>query len=272
MLVGGYLVYAAWVHFYPVTSSSEWNTSVYMDNQQMVRGIARGSNDTLFISKAMKHGKGELLQLDKHKKILATISGFHKPNGLLAYQQGVLYGEEEGEFPVKWWNGKQSRTFFSVKNAEGMASDGQVFYVIEDKTDARLFRFEPEQKKLTVLREGIDEGEGLALCPDGKLYYTEKSLGKVSLWQEGMAADKLVLKDLKDPGFLLCNEAGLWITEDATHMARLLLLDKNNKFQQILGHMRSPQAIIEMDADHYLIAEQGRNRILELFRKNSPNE
>jgi hypothetical protein len=36
--------------------------------------------------------------------------------------------------------------------------------------------------------------------------------------------DRVIAEGLNAPGFVQCTEDGLWITEDATHMARLLLV------------------------------------------------
>jgi sugar lactone lactonase YvrE len=55
-------------------------------------------------------------------------------------------------------------------------------FAIEDKSPGRLLRFEPDTQTLTVLRAGLDEGEGVSVCPDGRLFYTEKAKGWVKQW------------------------------------------------------------------------------------------
>ncbi|MCY1507108.1 hypothetical protein D9M68_413740 [compost metagenome] len=81
--------------------------------------------------------------------------------------------------------------------------------------------------------------------------------------------DPLALRGLREPGFLLCNREGLWITEDATHMARVLLLDAQGDLNVVLSHLHSPQTIVEASPGRCLVAEQGRNRVLELQRETA---
>jgi len=64
----------------------------------------------------------------------------------------------------------------------------------------------------------------------------------------------------------MCNEEGLWITEDATHRARLLLLDRTGSLQTILRGLRSGQTVLPLAPGRLLLAEQGRGRILEVER------
>ena len=49
-------------------------------------------------------------------------------------------------------------------------------------------------------------------------------------------------------------------------MARLLLMDKSGTQHVVLDHLRSPQTLLPVAPRRYLLAEQGRNRILELNR------
>ena len=74
------------------------------------------------------------------------------------------------------------------------------------------------------------------------------------------------MRGLHDPSFLMCDGEGLWITEDLTHGARLYLLDAFGNMQTILTRLRSPQTIIPVAPSRFLLAEQGRGRILELTR------
>jgi hypothetical protein len=47
----------------------------------------------------------------------------------------------------------------------------------------------------------------------------------------------------------------------------VLLLDTGGKLQVILTHLRSAQTLIPLAAGSYLLAEQGRKRILKLERR-----
>jgi hypothetical protein len=64
----------------------------------------------------------------------------------------------------------------------------------------------------------------------------------------------VVADGLNAPGFVQCTSDGLWITEDATHMARVPLLDTGGQLQIILTHLRSAQSIIPLAAGRQLPA------------------
>ena len=49
-------------------------------------------------------------------------------------------------------------------------------------------------------------------------------------------------------------------------MARLLWLDTDGQLQVVADHLRSAQTLLEVAPDRFLLAEQGRNRILEIQR------
>lgn len=68
---------------------------------------------------------------------------------------------------------------------------------------------------------------------------------------------------------LLCDSEGLWITEDSTHNARALLLPPDGPLQVIVRRLRSAQSLLPIGPGRYLLAEQGRDRILEIERQKS---
>ncbi len=121
---------------------------------------------------------------------------------------------------------------------------------------------------MTVLRDGLSEGEGVAVCPNGQLFYAEKKKHWVKRWQAD-GADPVVLENLNAPGFLMCNDEGLWITEDATHRARLLLLERSGKLHTILSGLRSGQTVLPLAPGRLLLAEQGRARVLAVQREST---
>lgn len=83
------------------------------------------------------------------------------------------------------------------------------------------------------------------------------------------AEDEVVLNGLNAPSFLLCDSEGLWITEDSTHNARALLLPPDGPLQVIVRRLRSAQSLPYIGPGRYLLAEQGRDRILEIERQKS---
>ncbi len=62
----------------------------------------------------------------------------------------------------------------------------------------------------------------------------------------------------------MCDARGLWISEDATHRARLLLWDGKGEPHTILSFLKAPQSIVPDGKGGYLLAEGGRDRVLQL--------
>ena len=268
VLVGGFF---GWQHFAPVTVADGWSFRVYIDGIAHVSALAKDRDGALYISKELSHEQGILFSRAADGSLTQAVVGLSKPDGLVAFRDGVAISQEGGDLPVLWLHGGQMEILFQGRSVEGLASDGQSLYAVEDrKGDGRLLRFDPLTRVLTVLRSGLSEAEGVAICPDGQLFYAEKGKRWVKRWQAD-GADVLVLEQLNAPGFLMCNDEGLWITEDATHRARLLLLDRTGSLQTILSGLRSGQTVLSLAPGHLLLAEQGRGRVLEVERLPIPS-
>lgn len=259
------MAYPAWRHLYPVAAGNGWAYRVFHAQIPRVSALLRDEQGGLFISQEFARGKGSILRRSSDGELQTVLDGLSKPDGLALFRGGVAVGQEGGRFPVLLLQGDRAAALFESDRVEGIASDGHYLYAIEDKENGRLLRYEPGSGEAVTLRDGLSEGEGVAACADGRLYYTEKAKGWVKQWQAS-GEDRLVQAGLDDPGFLLCSAEGLWITEDTTHMARVLLLDPAGQLQVVLDHLRSVQSIIALAPGRYLLAEQGRNRILELNR------
>ncbi|MFZ6044880.1 hypothetical protein ACFW0H_01985 [Pseudomonas sp. CR3202] len=259
----------AWRHLYPATAAPGWSYRVLLDSIERVSALLPDDQGGLYVSQEIQDGKGRILRIGPGDDRRAVETGLSKPDGMAPFRGGVAFSQEQGEHPVYWMNSQGTRQLFSANSVEGLASDGHFLYAIEDlHGDGRLLRYDPETDSVTTLRSGLDEAEAVASCPDGRLFYSEKKLGHVrELRPDGH--DPVVLDGLNQPGFLLCNKEGLWITEDATHTARVLLLDARGELNVVLSHLRSPQTIVETAPGQYLVAEQGRNRVLELKREST---
>lgn len=81
-------------------------------------------------------------------------------------------------------------------------------------------------------------------------------------------SDPVVLSHLNPPTFLLCDERGRWVNEDATHRARLLLIDKQGRQQTILCFLKAPQSIVVTGRGTYLLVEGARNRLRKNLNAN----
>ena len=266
LLVSG-LAFLAWQHLYPVSAGEGWSYRVYLDEVRLVSALARDTRGDLYVTQEMKAGNGLLFRLGSDGTRQQVVGKLSKPDGLAAWREGVAISQEEGEQPVLWLRDGRTETLFTGRSVEGLASDGQALYAIEDRPgDGRLLRYDALTKQVTVLREGLLEGEGVALCPNGELYYAEKGHRWIKRWRP-QGDDQIVLDGLNAPGFIACTEDGLWVAEDATHRARLLLLDKGGVLHTVLSHLRSAQTLLALEPGRFLLAEQGRGRILEITRQ-----
>lgn len=262
MMIGA-LGFLGWQHFFPVTAASGWSYTVYLDNLPHVSALVRDRQGVLYVSQELSQGRGSLFRRATDGRLSEVLTGLSKPDGLASFGDGIAMTQEGGDQPVLWLHGGKVDTLFRGINLEGIVGDGHHLYAIEDRPgDGRLLRFDSRTGEVSVLRDGLLDGEGVAVCPDGQLYYAEKGRNWVKRFKPG--GDEIVIEHLKAPGFVLCDEEGLWVTEDLTHRARLLLLDKSGKMQIILKGLRSGQTILPLGAGHFLVAEQGRGRVLEV--------
>lgn len=264
------LAFAGWQHYYPVQAASGWSYSVYRDDIPMVSALVLDRHGELIVSQEFKGQRGRVftLQADGSRQNVAT--GLSKPDGLALFRGGLAISQEGGENPLLWWHDGRNESLLTGNRIEGMASDGRYLFAVEDENrGGRLLRYDADTKTTTTLRGELEAAEGLAVCADGTLFYTEKNRGWIKKYRPG-GNDDIVARGLREPSFLLCTDAGLWITEDRTHRARLLLLDGAGALHTVLSHLRAPQTIIATRPTRFLLAEQGRGRILELNR--SANE
>ncbi|MDD2558101.1 MAG: hypothetical protein RBR43_05720 [Desulfuromonadaceae bacterium] len=261
VLVGGWGGYR---HFAPVSAAKGWHYRVFKDAIDGVSALAIMGDGSLYFTQEFGNEKGTLLRLEADGSVCCALNQLSKPDGLATFRSNLLISQEGGHRPLLILNGTDTSPLFWAENLEGIASDETFIYAVEDLPQGRLLQFDPVNDQLKVLRSGLHEPEGLCITPDGHLFYTEKGLGTVKQWNPH-DPDRIVLAGLNQPGFVCWSEAGLWITEDATHGARLLLIKNNGTLQVILKHLRSAQTLLPLDNGHYLLAEQGRDRILEII-------
>jgi len=258
--------YMGWRHLYPAAAETGWRYEVLLNDIEKVSAIALDAEGGLLLSEELQSGEGRILRYSADGSLEPVEAGLSKPDGMVSFRGGVVFSQEQGDEAVLWRTPERTVELFAGSNVEGLANDGRYLYAIEDRHgDGRLLRYDPSNDTTVVLRTGLDQAEAITACPDGRLFYSEKRSGTVSqLHAEGH--DSVVLTGLNQPGYLLCNNQGLWITEDATHMARLLRLAPDGQLHTVLSHLRSAQTLIETRTGYYLLAEQGRNRVLSLQR------
>jgi hypothetical protein len=260
------LLFFAWQRYFPAQSAVGWSFEVYRDGIPRVSALARDARDRLYVSQEYRNGRGVIFQLAPDGSRRDILTRLSKPDGIALYKDGIVASQEEGQKPLLLWSENKTEALPGANSIEGIVIDGSRLFAVEDvRKTGRLLEYDLEKKEMTVLREGLDEPEGIAVCPGGELFFTEKAKGWVKRYVPG-ANDDIVISGLREPGFLMCNDEGLWITEDSTHRARLLLWSATGKIRTILSYLRSPQTILPLDSGRFLLAEQGRERILELYR------
>lgn len=255
--------FLAWQRFWPAQAASGWRYEVAYADVAKASALA-WQGDALLAAEELKDGKGRLLCIDAGGQRQVVREGLSKPDGLIPYRDGFAYSQEGGTHPVRWFDATASRDLFTGINAQGLWAEGEHLYAVEDrKGEGRLLRYDARDGRLTVLRDRLDEAESFTRCPDGTAFYTEKKRGLVrQLSDDGR--DPPALSELREPSFLLCDRRGLWISEDSTHRARLLLWDRQSAPRAILTFLRAPQALLPR-GDGYLLAEGGRDRIIALY-------
>ncbi|MGV6474072.1 hypothetical protein [Azotobacter vinelandii] len=260
------LGFMAWQHFYPVSAAARWEYEIAHSQVTRASALLQDGQDNLLAAEELKDGQGRILKIDVAGKREVLVSGLHKPDGLVHFQGGIAYSQEGGTHPVNWLFQGRVHALFEGTNVQGLEADGHYLYAIEDrKQDGRLLRYDASTGETRVLRSDLEEAESIAICPDGSKFYTEKAKGIVRRLSDD-GADPIHLERLNEPSFLRCDARGLWISEDATHRARLLLLNPQGRLETVLTHLRAPQVLLPTGTDTYLLAEGGRDRILEIRR------
>ncbi|EJN38180.1 hypothetical protein PMI38_02346 [Pseudomonas sp. GM84] len=258
------LGFFAWQSFYPVQASGGWDVDVLHRDVTKAASLLLQADGSLLVSRELDDGRGSILKITAQGERVVLIDNLSKPDGMVAAQGGWVFSQEGGLAPVSLSRDGQVTHLFDGESVQGLWNDGDYLYAIEDrKGNGRLMRYQWASGQLEVLRSNLTETEGLTRCADGRLLYTEKATGKVrALTEDGQ--DPVVVEGLRNPTFLLCDQRGLWISEDNTHRARLLRIDADGTRHTVLTFLKAPQAITPDGKGGYLLAEGGRNRVLHL--------
>lgn len=258
------LGFFAWQSFYPVQAAKGWSVEVVHQSVDKAASLVPLADGSLLVSRELKDGQGSILRITPDGEREVMVKGLSKPDGMIAAQGGWVFSQEGGKAPVSLSRDGQITHLFDGENVQGLWSDAQHLYAIEDrKAEGRLMRYDWRTGALDVLRSGLTEGEGLTQCGDGRLLYTEKAAGQVRALTPD-ERDPVVVAGLRNPTFLMCDRRGLWISEDSTHRARLLRIDPQGHQHTVLTFLKAPQAIVPDGEGGYLLAEGGRDRILHL--------
>lgn len=264
LLLVAALSFFAWQNFYPVQAADGWSFRVVYRDVPKAASLGTLQDGTLMVSQELRSGRGSIVRIKPDGTREEVVGGLSKPDGMISANGGWVFSQEEGEAAVSFLKDGAITDLFRGTSVQGLWNDGEDLYAIEDrKADGRLLRYNWNDQALTVVREGLTETESITRCTDGRLLYSEKEAGVVRQLTEDRS-DPVVIANLNQPTFLMCDQRGLWISEDSTHRARLLLIDPQGRQQTILSFLKAPQSIIATSNKTYLLAEGGRNRVLEL--------
>ncbi|MGY2274109.1 MULTISPECIES: SMP-30/gluconolactonase/LRE family protein [Pseudomonas] len=258
------LGFFAWQSFYPVSAARGWSVQVLHRDVPKAASLMPLADGSLMVSQELDDAKGSIVRILKDGSREVVVSSLSKPDGLFATRGGWVFSQESTDLPVSFLKDGVVTELFRGESVQGLWDDGDYLYAIEDrKPFGRLLRYRWSDQSLAVLRDQLQEGESIVRCTDGRMLYTEKKKGVVrELTEDGN--DPVVLAGLNKPTFLMCDERGLWVNEDSTHRARLLLIDKQGHQRTILSFLKAPQSIVPTGRGTYLLAEGGRDRVLEL--------
>lgn len=263
-LVAAALIFFSWQYFFPVQAASGWSYRVAYDGVQKAAGLARAPGGGILVSQELQDGQGSILLMQPDGEREVVVEGLSKPDGLLSARGGLVFSQESGDKPVSFLQGTRVSELFEGDQVQGLWDDGHYLYAIEDrKGNGRLWRYRWDDQQLSMVRDNLSETESITRCTDGRMLYSEKETGVIRELRED-GRDPVVIEGLRNPTFMLCDEQGLWISEDSTHRARLLLVDAQGEQTTVLSFLKAPQAILPLESGRYLIAEGGRDRVLEL--------
>lgn len=263
-LLAATLSFFAWQTFYPVQAADGWTVDVLHSNVEKAASLLPQADGSLIVSRELDDGRGSILKITQHGDRVVLVSNLSKPDGMVAVQGGWVFSQEGGRAPVSLSRDGQVTRLFDGESVQGLWSDADHLFAIEDrKGNGRLLRYDWQSGQLDVLRSGLRETEGLTRCDDGRLLYTEKAAGIVRALSDDRR-DPVVVRGLRNPTFLLCDQRGLWISEDNTHRSRLLRVDADGSQHTVLSFLKAPQAIAPDGKGGYLLAEGGRDRVLQL--------
>ncbi|OIN44399.1 hypothetical protein BLL37_06505 [Pseudomonas azotoformans] len=264
MLCVATLGFFAWQSYYPVSAANGWDVQVVHHDVTKAASLMPMADGSLMVSLELDKAKGSIVRIHPDGSREVVVANLSKPDGLFATRGGWVFSQESADLPVSFFKDGVVTELFKGESVQGLWDDGDDLYAIEDrKPVGRLLRYRWSDQTLTVVRDQLQEGESIVRCTDGRMLYTEKKKGVVrELTEDG--SDPMVLSKLNKPTFLMCDARGLWVNEDATHRARLLLIDKQGHQHTILSFLKAPQSIVPSGRGTYLLAEGGRDRVLEL--------
>ena len=250
-----------------VSSHEDWEYSVLHRDLPEVSGL-QSDGRKIYVTFETRAYDGKLVSIVDGKRS-TIVSGLQKPDGLTTSLGSLVYTQEFGESPVYEVVNGVPRGLFIADGAEGIDStlNGDL-YVIEDRPGGRVLKYERSTGEIFELASKLEAGEGICAMESGDVYFSERDKGIVYKIERGKTSEYLTA--LRKPAFLLCDDEsnGIWITEDRRNYGRLLHSRSRHQVQVMATGLSSPQAVTINSEGHLLLAEQGRNRVIQFERRD----
>jgi len=250
-----------------ISSHDDWKHSILYTDLPEVSGL-QSLGSSIYVTFETRNYDGKLVSIVDGVRS-TIVSGLQKPDGLTTSLGSLVYTQEFGESPVYEVIDGIPHGLFMADGAEGIDStlNGDL-YVIEDRPGGRILKYERSTGKTSELATELEAGEGICAMDSGVVYFSERDKGIVNKIQDGEISEYLT--GLIKPGFLLCdNESqSILITEDRRNYGRLLHSSEPHQIQVMATGLSAPQAVAINFEGRLLLAEQGRNRVIQFERRD----
>lgn len=267
LILGAILFVSITLRTLSVSGHKDWEYSVLHTDLPEVSGL-QSDGSSIYVTFETRNYDGKLVSIVDRKRS-TIVSGLQKPDGLTTSLGLLVYTQEFGESPVYEVVNGVPRGLFIANGAEGVDStlNGDV-YVIEDRPGGRVLKYERLTGQISELASKLEAGEGICAMESGVVYFSERDKGIVYKIERGETSEYLTA--LRKPAFLLCDDESksIWITEDRRNYGRLLHSSSRHQFQVMATGLSSPQAVTINSEGQLLLAEQGRNRVIQFERRD----
>jgi sugar lactone lactonase YvrE len=246
-----------------------WHYRVAATDLPAVDNLVHGADGHLYATLELDEKKGRVVRV-RNGVAETVLGGLSRPDGLAARGRRLYVTEEinEGRVLELALDGSEQNALTTLHNPEGIAVLANGDLVLgEDSVNGRLVQWRRRDGVVETLIGGLNRPEGLAVAPDGTIYVAETGTGRVLSWKDGKL--RSVVDDLDEPDQVkLAPDGALWITEDSPR-GRLLRL-KDGALETILSGLNAPQGMACAADGGLYLAEQGRGRILYVWKEEKP--
>jgi sugar lactone lactonase YvrE len=270
ILVAAVFSYVAWSNYVDSSDAPRvaegWRYFVIAKDIELIDNVVVGQSGEIFVSSEVKGSGGVVLQLTDGNP-LVLLGHLSRPDGL-AIGPGVLFiTEEVGNGRVIQLNldDRSHRIVTALDRPEGIEwMPNGTLVVAEDRQDGRIVRV-TENGEVQPVFQHLNRPEGLTIDSDGSIVVAETGSGRILRITDGSL--KVIVGGLNSPDQVFrAPDGAIWISEDAT--PGRLLRYRDGELEEVASGLSAPQGIAYDAAnDRYLVAEQGRSRLLAFARE-----